>query len=73
MKFSQVCPEINENQKKLLLRELLELVGESEYRETLDMGLSSWANDDFKAFGQNELKVKLRQKLTDYITNEENV
>lgn len=36
------------------------LIGEPEYRETLDMGLSSWSTDDLKAFGKNELKIELR-------------
>ena len=37
-----------------------EVIGDMEYRETLDMGLSSWSNEDFKAFGRNELRNEQR-------------
>lgn len=49
---------------ELALKELmLELIGELEQRETDDMSLKSWTNEDYKVFGKNELKIELRQKV----------
>ena len=42
---------------------MLELVGQPEQRETDDMSLKSWTPDDYKAFGRNELIVKLRNEI----------
>ena len=48
------------------LRDLmLELVGDMEERETSDMTLKSWAMDDYKAFGRNELRCELLKKIGD--------
>jgi hypothetical protein len=42
----------------------LELIGDVEQRETEDLSLQSWTPEDYKAFGKNELRVKLRQQVT---------
>lgn len=52
--------------KQLMVDEFEKLIGDMEYRETFDMGLSSWSNEDYKAFGRNELRAELRQKLEEW-------
>ena len=52
--------------KQLMADEFEKMIGDIEYRETSDMGLSSWTTDDIKAFGRNELKIELRQKLEEF-------
>jgi len=52
-------PKVKQQIKNLML----ELIGDVEQRETEDMTLKSWTPDDYKAFGKNELKIKLRQKV----------
>jgi hypothetical protein len=52
--------------KQLMIDEFEKLIGDMEYRETFDMGLSSWTTDDIKAFGRNELRIELRQKLEEW-------
>ena len=49
---------------------MLSLVGDMEYRETLDMGLSSWTGEDYKAFGRNELRSELCKKLSEHFNVE---
>ena len=56
--------------KQLMVNEFEKLLGELEYRETFDMSLSSWSTDDIKAFGKNELKNELRQKLNQLFDKE---
>lgn len=41
---------------KTLIREI---IGDLEQRETDDSSLKSWTPEDYKAFGRNELRVKL--------------
>lgn len=41
----------------------MELIGEMERRETTDMSLKSWTPEDYKAFGRNELRIELQQKV----------
>lgn len=55
--------EANTSFKSDIYSLLMDVIGDMEYRETLDMGLSSWTNEDFKAFGRNELRNEQRQKL----------
>jgi len=55
-------PEIPKEAIKDLM---LELIGDMEERETSDMTLKSWTNEDYKAFGKNELKAELRQKVAE--------
>lgn len=42
-----------------------ELLGEVEARSTDDTTLQSWSNEDYKAFGKNELKVELLNKIAE--------
>ncbi len=49
--------------KNNIKRLILELIGDVEQRETEDMSLKSWSTDDYKAFGKNELKLELRNKV----------
>ncbi|HEY5806163.1 MAG TPA: hypothetical protein VIS56_02125 [Candidatus Saccharimonadales bacterium] len=41
----------------------LELIGDVEQRETEDMSLKSWTPEDYKAFGKNELRIELYDKV----------
>lgn len=41
-----------------------------EYRETDDMSLSSWTNEDYKAFGRNELRNDIRQRAKELLNKE---
>lgn len=40
-----------------------EVIGNMEYRETEDMSLKTWSDEDLKAFGRNELRNEQREKL----------
>ena len=44
-------------------RLVIELIGPMEIQETSDMTLSSWTNEDYKAFGRNELRSEVLKKV----------
>ena len=44
-----------------------EVIGDVEYRETEDMSLSSWTDEDKKAFARNELIIEQRQRLDNMV------
>lgn len=54
---------LGDNYNQQIKELFLELVGDVEQRETTDMSLKSWTSDDYKAFGRNELRIELRQKV----------
>lgn len=66
-KFSKEHNELlKQSIKQLMVNEFEKMIGDMEYRETFDMGLSSWTTDDIKAFGRNELRIEQRQKLEEW-------
>lgn len=44
---------------------MLDIIGDMEQRETEDMSLKSWSNDDYRAFGRNEFRGELIKKVND--------
>lgn len=56
-----------------LLKELVnrgvttEVIGGMEYRSTIDPSLSSWSEEDYKAFGRNELRIDQHQRIKEII------
>jgi len=57
---------------KQLFQELVDgVIGHDlEYRETDDMSLSSWTNEDYKACGRNELRNDIRQRAKELLNKE---
>ena len=44
-------------------RLVIELIGPMEQQEASDMTLRSWTNEDYKAFGRNELRAEIAKKV----------
>lgn len=64
--LAQNFKEAKQAIKQLMVDEFEKIIGDMEYRETEDMSLGSWSNEDYKAFGRNELRIELRQKLKEW-------
>ena len=43
--------------------DIRDAVGEMELRETEDMSLKSWTPEDYKAFGRNQLRAEVLERL----------
>ena len=58
------CWQSDVDKAKLEIKYLIiELLGEAEYRETVDMSLKSWTLEDHKAFARNEYRTKLLKEI----------
>jgi len=62
--WNEHTPDDTEQPFKAEVKEMmLALIGDMEQRETEDMQLKSWTNEDYKAFGRNDLRSKLISKV----------
>lgn len=56
-------PASIDGDKKKITDLFVELLGKMEGRETEDLSLKGWTNEDYKAFGRNGLRSELLKKI----------